>query len=54
MAENLRLLDHHPFALRLGGPFGTVVSGRTFTVRPLSVLSSSAYSSSSQLFDYWR
>jgi hypothetical protein len=41
------------FTLRLGGPFGAIVSGRTFTNRLLSVLSSGAYSSSSQPFGYF-
>jgi len=54
MTEKLRLLNHRSFALRLEGPFGAVVSGRTFTNRLLSVLSFSAYSSWSQPFEYFR
>jgi hypothetical protein len=49
--EKLHLLNHRPFALQLGGPFGAFVSGRIFTNRLLSVPLSGAYSSSSQPFD---
>ena len=46
-------LDVRPFASRLGGPFGVVVSGRLLTVRLLSEPSYNAYSSSSVPFEYW-
>ncbi len=54
VAFRQRLLGHGPFVLKLGGPFGAVVSGR---LSPLRLLSGSDVQRVLVLvtaFDYWR